>query len=222
MRLDLFTEPKHSSRRRTTNRSSTSKSGRVKSRRSGYNDDSSIISSSTPLPITPSAGMVFDANGIDIGQALALKVSLSEVRIKDARARAAKEKREKKERKGLDSTGNWISTSLSNLTSDFSLDGTGSLASKNSQSSTSTRGRIVKETLIGNLTDPTMPRVPPRKTSSYIPSKYATPETPAESGGGLFGLFNNTYACDGRQDVDDTDSTYTAHRDERGVVLYEV
>jgi hypothetical protein len=161
--------------------------------------------------------MVFDANGNDIGQALALKVSLSEVRIKDARARAAKEKREKKERKGLDSTVSWISASLSNLTSDFSLDGTGSLAS-----STSTRGRIVKETLIGNLTDPTMPRCPPRKTNSYIPSKYVTHQAPAPvSSGGLFGLFKS-YACDGREDVDDTDSTYTAHRDERGVVIYEV
>jgi hypothetical protein len=176
--------------------------------------------------------MVLDANGNDIGQALALKVSLSAVRIKDERARsekAMKEKRDRKER-GLDSNGSWISMSLSNLTSDFSLERNDSWASKNSQGSQGSKGRIVKETYLDGTTNATLqlkyfPAPAPSEQHTYIPSKYMYQDTNgkrrSKPGGGWMGLFRN-YVCDGREDAEDSDSTYTAHRDERGAVIYEV
>lgn len=218
MRLGRPPRPERSSsRRHASSRSSAPRSIRSKSRADRYGDDSSIISSSTPLPITPSAGMVFDANGNDIGQALALKVSLSEVRIKE-KARKAKEKRTKKERV-VKSSESWISK-LGNLTSDFSLDRTDSWASKNTQGSK--RGRVVKETLIRDPTKSALQHAHSRKTNSYMPSKYMSHESAKNTEDGWLGGLFGTFVCDGRQDEEDTESSFTAHRDDRGVFIYEV
>ena len=112
------------------------------------------------------------------------------------------------------------------MTFDFTLNRNNNWESKTSHESQ--RGRVVKETLIG---DPTISRVQLKmhlipKKNTYMPSKYIPHERYNTSrdeslGSGLFGLFGQ-YACDGRQDIEDTDSTYTAHRDDRGAIIYEV
>ncbi|KAL3791240.1 hypothetical protein HJC23_000857 [Cyclotella cryptica] len=193
MKVDGFRPPRPESRSR-----------QKKSRRKKQNtDEITAVGTSKPLPIEPCPGMVLDANGNDIGQALLLKVSQSEIR--------RRERREKVE-SGLQTSNSWISLTqtLSSL-SELTLDRKSSWASKNSQ--TSRKGRIVSETYLG---DPT--KLKSTKSLAPIPEPMSQLKS---TGGGWLGLLN--YAtCDGREDLEEMDSTYTAHRDASGSIRYEV
>jgi hypothetical protein len=147
--------------------------------------------------------MVLDAHGNDIGQAIMLKVSHSETRRRESRQKAESD---------LETSNHWISLTqtLSSL-SELTLDRKSSWGSKSSQNSR--KARIVSETYLGHPT-----KVKGTKPLAPIPEPFSQPKN---TGGGWLSLLNYA-ACDGREDLDEIDSTYAAHRDASGSVIYEV
>lgn len=175
--------------------------------------------------------MILDSNGNDIGQALALKVRKSEIRIKDNKAKATREKHQRRRGGGSSSKSSgdsWISEAFSDLTGDFGLERSTSCVS-NLSNNTQGTARLVKETYIRDAAAFRLQQraAAVRKQSTYMPSKYMSygggdKEMNNDGDGGLMGLFSNYTCADSRHDAEDDASEYTAHRDERGVVRYEV
>ncbi|KAL7481065.1 hypothetical protein ACHAW6_006738 [Cyclotella cf. meneghiniana] len=181
-----------------------SRSRQKKSRRKDQNaGDVATVKTSMPLPIEPSPGMVLDAHGNDIGQAIMLKVSHSETRRRESREKAES---------GLETRNSWVSLTqtLSSL-SELTLDRKSSWGSKSSQNSR--KARVVSETYLGHPA-----KVKSTKPLAPIPEPFSQPKS---TGGGWLSLLNYA-ACDGREDLDEIDSTYAAHRDASGAVIYEV
>ena len=206
--VDLPPQPRRSTRSRRRNR---------------RRDASSIVSSSTPLPIEPSQGMILDSNGNDIGQALASKVRKSEIRVKDNKARARAARRSGSVKSSGDS---WISEAFSDLTGEISLTRNISCVSDISNNTQGT-ARLVKETYIKDADEFRLQQraAAVRKKGTYMPSKYMPnggidKQTNDDRGAGLMGLFSNFACADSH--YDDDASEYTEHRDERGTVRYEV
>ena len=200
--VDLPPQPRRSTRSRRRNR---------------RRDASSIVSSSTPLPIEPSQGMILDSNGNDIGQALASKVRKSEIRIKDKKARARVARRSSGGSSVKSSGDSWISEAFSDNISCVSD------ISNNTQGT----ARLVKETYIKDADEFRLQQraAAVRKQGTYMPSKYMPhggidKQTNDDRGAGLMGLFSNFACADSH--YDDDASEYTEHRDERGTVRYEV
>jgi hypothetical protein len=172
-----------------------------------------------------SPGQILDANGNDISQDLMLKVSRSRSRL------AMKSNHNPvRARNDFESTTNWISETLSNLTIELPLERK-SYSSRASVSSQSTKGRIISETYVtGYGKEKKLAAVP--EPNQLYRRDFRQPESStrglievASREGGIMELFKFA-ACDGRDDVDDIastcESTYTAHRDSRGVIVYEV